>query len=304
MSELAGLRQVGRRVLPLALMCLCSVALAQTRPAISDVEARVEIAGGTLSSSPDPLVGTVFVPAGAGQHPAVVMMHGCGGAYVRDGSLNARHRMWGEYLAAHGYLALMLDSFTSRGVKELCTQKFSERKLKQRDRVGDAYAALAYLRRRPDVDPMRIALLGWSHGGGSVLEAIGAANQGGPGYSAAVAFYPSCTGRAKGAALFHPYAPLLILIGEADDWTPAASCVSLTDSGAARGEPMRIVTYPGTYHDFDNPGRKTLTVRQDVPNGVHPGRGVTVAPNAQAREDAKKRVLEFLAEMDVPPKME
>lgn len=297
-----GFGQVCKRALPLALLFLCGVALAQTRAASSRVEARVEIPGGTLSSSPDPLLSTVFVPAGGGEHPAVVMMHGCGGAYARDGSLNPRHQMWGEYLAEQGYLALMLDSFTSRGVKELCTQKSSERTLKQRDRVGDAYAALAYLRGRPDVDANRVALLGWSHGAGTVLEAMGTPTVGGPGFAAAIAFYPSC--RAKQAALFHPNAPLLVLIGEADDWTPAVSCVALTESVAARGESMRIVTYPGTYHDFDNPGLKALRVRRDVPNGVRPGRGVTVAPNPKAREDAKKRVLEFLTVTSVPPKME
>jgi dienelactone hydrolase len=59
---------------------------------------------------------------------------------------------------------------------------------------------------------------------------------------------------------------------------------------------MSIVTYPDTYHDFDNPGIKSKHVRKEVPNGVNPGQGVTTAPNAEAREDAKKRVLAFFAE--------
>ena len=64
------------------------------------------------------------------------MLHGCGGAYARDGVLNARHRRWGELLTANGYVALLLDSFSSRGVKKLCTEKFDERSLKEADRVG------------------------------------------------------------------------------------------------------------------------------------------------------------------------
>lgn len=253
---------------------------------------RTGAASGTLA-----LPAFVFNPQGAGPHPAVVMVHGCGGAYGKDGKLNARHQMWGEYLAAQGYVALMLDSFSARGFRQICTTKFSERILKVADRVDDAYAALAYLRQLPQVDPARVALLGWSHGGGVTLDAITHAPIAGQaGFSAAVSFYPGCMSRNHKVDRFHPYAPLLLLIGEADDWTPAAPCKALAATVAARGEPMQIVTYPGTYHDFDSPALTAPRVRADVPNGVNPGAGVTTAPNPGAREDAKLRVKAFLAE--------
>ena len=257
---------------------------------------QIAIPAAGLSTSPRPLVGVLFKPEGRGPHPAVVMMHGCGGAYARDGSLNARHLMWGEYLAGHGYTALMLDSFTSRGIKELCTQKFAERTLREADRVGDAYAALAFLRRQDDVAAGNIGILGWSHGGGSALAAITRRPNGDQGFAVAVAFYPGCTSKSKAPQKFRPYAPLLVLMGESDDWTPVDSCKALTAAVAARGEPMQIVTYPDTYHSFDNPGITKKRVRKEVPNGVHPGKGVTTAPNPHAREDAKTRVLQFFAE--------
>ncbi len=222
------------------------------------------------------------------------MLHGCGGAYDNQGKLAARHQMWGAYFADHGYTALMLDSFTPRGVREICTVKFANRTLKEDDRAGDAYAALAWLRQQSGIDGSHISLLGWSHGAGVTLEAIGQRPKAGDGFNAAVAFYPGCTSRNKKSDQFHPYAALLLLIGESDDWTPAAPCEALADKVMARGEPMQIVLYPDTYHDFDNPGLKTKRVRSEVPNGVNSGQGVTVAPNAQAREDAMQRVITFL----------
>jgi dienelactone hydrolase len=257
---------------------------------------RVAIPPGQLSSSPAPLEGRLFMPPDRAPRAAVVMMHGCGGAYSSSGALNPRHQMWGEYLAELGFAALMLDSFTSRGVREICTTRVAERTLREVDRVGDAYAARAFLQTRLALGASRIGLLGWSHGGGTVLSVISRKPAAAGPFKAAVAFYPGCRLRAERADAFHPYAPTLILIGEADDWTPAAPCKALAQAVAARGEPLTIVTYPGAYHDFDNPALKALRVRRDVPNGANPGHGVTVAPNADAREDAKVRVKAFFAE--------
>lgn len=205
---------------------------------------KVSIAAGTHSSAPQPLDGYLYQPEGtpAARRPGVVMMHGCGGPFGRDGTPNARHRMWGEYLASQGYVALLVDGFSPRGVKELCTQKFSERALRERDRVGDAFAALEWLGKRDDVDASRLALLGWSHGGGTVLAASARISKQAPLAAAVVSFYPGCTNRAKEADKFRPAVPVLLLIGEADDWTPAAPCKALADSVAARGDPMQIVT--------------------------------------------------------------
>ena len=84
-------------------------------PAVEQEQVAIPPAG--RSNSPAPLVGFLFRPAVAGPNPAVIMLHGCGGAYARNGGLNARHRMWGEFLAENGYVALMLDSFTSRDTR-------------------------------------------------------------------------------------------------------------------------------------------------------------------------------------------
>ena len=81
------------------------------------------------------------------------------------------------------------------------------------------------------------------------------------------------------------------MVGEKDDWTPPGPCIEL---GQAVGAEVNV--YPDSYHDFDNPVLKTKRVRTDVPNGVNPGSGVTVAPNPEAREAAKGHVLRFFSE--------
>lgn len=56
---------------------------------------------------------------------------------------------------------------------------------------------------------------------------------------------------------------------------------------------MTITVYPDTYHGFDGPATQGR-LRLEVPNGVNPGKGVTVAPNPVARADAYGKLKVFL----------
>ena len=249
-------------------------------------------AGAVRLGTPAGLGATYFAPVAgsAVPHPAVVFMHGCGGPYGRDGAVAARFRSWAQQFNAQGYAVLLVDSFSGRGLRELCTQPFARRSLRAVDRVPDAWAARAWLIARGDVDPARIALMGWSHGATTTLFALRRTPEGGKAFAAAVAVYPGCSALAK-AGPYRPQSPVLLLIGEADDWTPASPCRDLADEAPE----IVLKTYPGAFHGFDEPfGR--LRVRTDVPNGVRPGRGVTVGPDVAAREDALRRVSRFLAE--------
>lgn len=226
--------------------------------------------------------------------PALVLMHGCGGAYER-GRLAARYTELAARLNAMGVHALVTDSFGPRGEKQICTQRTGQRRITQEQRRRDALGALAWLAAQPGVDPARTGLLGWSNGGSTVLAALNrrhrevAAAAVRP--SLAVAFYPGCESELKRG--FEPTAPLLMLLGELDDWTPAAPCKDL--AGAARGAaPVQWEAYPNAYHGFD--GTAPLKLRLDVPNGTHPGRGVHVGAEPAARTAAAERLNRFLRE--------
>jgi len=236
----------------------------------------------------------VFQPEGRPPAGVVVALHGCGGLYattgVRQGLLNARHQGMADLLLAQGYAVVFPDSLRPRGETELCTQKIGERRITQRERRADTLAALAWVAGQPWVQPKRIALLGWSHGGSAVLAATDASRkdvrQQAVQPAVAIAFYPGCG--APQDAGYKPAAPLVLMLGEKDDWTPPAPCIAL---GQAAGAEVNV--YADSYHDFDNPvGR--LRLRSDVPNGANPGQGVHAGPNPAAREKAYARLLELL----------
>jgi len=78
-----------------------------------------------------------------------------------------------------------------------------------------------------------------------------------------------------------------------DDWSAPQPCIDLAGKLAAAGAPVTITVYPGTYHGFDGPGGPAR-VRLEVPNGVNRGKGVTVAANPEARDDAYAKLKLFL----------
>jgi len=231
-------------------------------------------------------------PAPSVDRPAVVLLHGCGGAYDRHGGLAARMRDYAALLNQEGWHVLVLDSLSARGLTELCTQRPSARTVKVQNRRMDALGALEWLARQPGVDRERLALLGWSNGGSTVLAATNrraeAVKDAPVTPHAAVAFYPGCEQEQQRG--YEAAAPLLMLVGDSDDWTPPQSCRDLAK--AAQGAPVRLVGYPGAVHGFD--GESAVRLRRDVPGGAHPGQGVHVGGQKAAREGSRDQLLVFL----------
>ena len=224
--------------------------------------------------------------------PAVALFHGCGGAFDRHAQLSKRLQDYAVLFNRAGYSALVVDSLTPRYEVELCTQRSGSRRVTQSNRRLDALGAVAYLAERADVDPRRIGLVGWSNGGSTVLAATNlrhrdvAAALVQPAF--AVAFYPGCEADLKRG--YEAVAPLLMLVGQADDWTAAAPCRALARE--AGGVPPEIEGYAGAYHGFDSD--QPVRLRKDVPNGVNPGQGVHVGGNAAAWRASQARLLEFI----------
>lgn len=237
----------------------------------------------------------VYRPQGAGPHPAVIALHGCGGLFNNQGRPSARHADWGARLAAQGFVVLMPDSFGSRGLGSQCGVAARQVRA-SRERVADVLAARNWLQAQRDVKPEAISLMGWSNGGATVLAAIREDRKpadGAPDIARAVAFYPGCRGQAE-SPMFRARVPLLILMGAADDWTPPAPCISLARAAALRGENVELRLYADAYHDFDHPERR-LTQRSGLAFSAGEAGTATIGTNDEARRDAIARVPNFLA---------
>ncbi len=241
------------------------------------------------SGAPTPLTGRFLRPRADGPYPTVVLLHGCSGLYAKTGRVSARHIDWALTLREQGYAVLMVDSFGPRGVAEVCTVKDRPVRATE-ERKRDAWAALAYLRARSDVDSDRIALMGWSQGAGTVLAAYGPGGQGN-GFRAAIAFYPGCRTPLMDAD-WQPEGPLLMLLGGKDEWAPAERCLELASREPVK-ERTEVVVYPDAHHGFDSP-HSPLRKRRNL--ATAPAGEATVGTDESARKDAIERVSAFLAE--------
>lgn len=293
-----------RHQLLLSLLLHGLLALCAATPAVaSDAAQRVQIASLPQQDGQPLALSGYWFPApsstSAQARPAVLLLHGCGGALGRRADeLSERMQSYRALLNQEGWHVLVLDSLSPRGERELCTQRMGSRQVTMRERRRDTLGALQWLAARPEVDPARIALLGWSNGGSTVLASTAADQEEVKATPikprAAVAFYPGCEAELKRG--YRAQAPLLMLLGAADDWTAAAPCEALAaqSRGQAGAASVQFQTYDGAYHGFDTAA--PVRLRREVPNGVNPGAGVHVGGNAPAWAASREAMLGFLRE--------
>ncbi|MBP0445776.1 dienelactone hydrolase family protein [Roseomonas sp. SSH11] len=244
-----------------------------------------------------PLRGLLVRAGGAGKGIPVVALHGCGGLGGPGAplSLPPREADWAARLAASGHPVLFPDSFGSRGVTQVCSGG-EKGILPETTRRADAHAAAAWAAAQPWAAPGGAFLLGWSHGGSTALAAIGAPVP--PGLlRGAVALYPGCARPGQQPPPWRPAAPVLMLLGGADDWTPPGPCRLAAER--ARPAPVEVVEYPRAAHGFDQPGMpvRSLSGLDMTARGDGTAR---MGTDEAARADALRRVPAFLAAHGAP----
>ncbi len=229
------------------------------------------VAVGSASAGPE-ISGWLYRPRGDGPFPAIVLAHTCAG-------VNEHTDRWGRQLASWGYVTVAPDSFRPRAVTSVCGRGAA---VSGSMRVADIAGAIDFLNAQSFVRHGDIGLIGHSHGGWTTMRAVQKSyGLAGRGLRAAVAYYPFCS-----AALDYDVAvPLLILIGEKDDWTPASNCHRLEMAGFTRPELVEAVYYPNAFHSFDYMARDRSIVVADGTRH-HLAYDPAAAPDAEARTKA------------------
>ena len=283
---------------------------------------------GKLDDNPITLEGRLTLPEGDGPFPVVVWQHGSGPPYHKDyAEFRAGLR---DGLAAERIGLFIADSYTARAIKETATD---QGRLSSASRVTDALRAMDALSRHPRIDPARIGISGRSYGG---VVAIRTSHEpysavvvpGRARYAAHVAFYPGCPSDFE---RYEPTgAPVLVLLGEADDYTDHGPCLKQADRMRKAGGSVETVVYPEAHHGFigskavhwdkkawqfnncptgvqrqdgevEYPGigsSEGITGREFVRRVVKSGcvkRGAHIGRNDAAAEDSLKRTVAFFA---------
>ncbi|MFK8029651.1 MAG: dienelactone hydrolase family protein [Gammaproteobacteria bacterium] len=197
----------------------------------------------------------VFTPEGTGPFPTVVGYHGCSGTL--HGS-----RDWARFLNKAGYAVVHVESIKPRELDwpDVCSGK----KLWGSERAGDIMVSLDAIRNMPFVNPDQLHLIGWSHGGWSIMDALtfagdrkrppnlkSMADHPLSGVQSATLFYPFCEFPARGRHGWPQDFPVHFMFAETDSIVSNAACEAIISKQVANGKPTTSKTYANTDHAFD-----------------------------------------------------
>lgn len=208
-------------------------------------------------------------------------------------------RYWIESGTRAGYVVLLVDVL--RGNKTNCIPPLP---ISVGRRIKDAFDALAHLAALPFVDPQRIFAAGFSQGGFAasqvssreVAEAFVPA--GGNRFAGTVGFYGTCrwpAGKIPRVNVDIPIVrpdidrPHLLLMGEADNETPAQWCDAVLPAMKAAGAPVYSHVYAGVGHCWDCidlDGQSKTDFKGDR---------ISYRYDAKLTDDSRHRMFEFFA---------
>ncbi|MET0083975.1 MAG: dienelactone hydrolase family protein [Sedimenticola sp.] len=202
---------------------------------------------------------SLYKPEGNGPFPAVVLQHQCGGlTNTRTGWTNRSMLEWAKRAVDKGYVALLMDSLSPRGVGTVC---YGFRGGVNWGRgFKDVQQGAQHLRTLDYVDKDRVYLAGFSWGASIALLASSSTaveSIGTPGrFNAIASFYPVCRVTPRRNPPYEIITenidrPLLVFMGDKDNETPPQDCIDRLEPMRQRGAPIELFLYQDVTHCFD-----------------------------------------------------
>ena len=252
-------------------IALCLLLTAAAQAAVTEREVDYKSGVTVLKGS------LAYDDGGAGKRPAVLVVHEWSG-------LNEHARHQAHRLAEAGYVALALDMY---GDAKQAHRPHEAAVLSTEIRTNLPLmearfdAARDLLSTQPNVDPTRIAAIGYCFGGAVVLQ-MARAGEGLRGVVSVHGVFDPDPVAKPGAVR----AEVLVLQGAADPYTQKEQLDALDRELKAAGARYKIVTYPGAKHSFTNPAPNEYGGQHfDMPENEY---------NADADQQSWKEILAFL----------
>lgn len=191
--------------------------------------------------APDRVAAYLARPPGEGPFPAVVMIHEFWG--LREDIVRKA-----DALAEEGYVVLAPDTMRGRSTAWLPTAIYQTATQAQEDVNADLDAVFAWLAARPEVDPERVAVIGFCYGGRMALR-YGLHNP-------QVALIGNVYGETETdvARLRALPGPLLGIFGAEDRMIPLADVRAFERALEAAGATFEVTVYEGVGHAFIDAG--------------------------------------------------
>lgn len=185
-----------------------------------------------------------------GKVPAMVIVHGIGGLYLRDGRRRAYFE-YAELLANNGIAAVVVDTHGARGVG--VSTQLGSTEVSVYAFAADAFAVADLLRSHPQIDPDRIGIMGFSKGGMTSLlatdERFSVLSKTGAPFKLHIPIYPGCQNFPEN--LRPTKAPVHMLLGEKDNFTGTTACYEIEKKLKAANTLVNVTEYRGAYHGWD-----------------------------------------------------
>ncbi|MFZ2076418.1 MAG: dienelactone hydrolase family protein [Xanthobacteraceae bacterium] len=212
---------------------------------------------GDASGRPTTISGILKVAQGSGHFPLVILVHGSGG--IEENAV-----VWERLFASLGISTFEIDSFTGRGIVSTVAD---QSQLGRLNMILDLYRSLSILAAHPQVDPNRIAVMGFSRGGQAALYATLKRfqkmwNPSGIDPAAYIALYAPCITTYIGDTQVTDH-PIRIFHGRSDDWVEIAPCRAYFKRLKVTAKDVQMFEYPNTSHAFDYPSLPSKPI--DVP---------------------------------------